>query len=73
MQAKAQHQAMRVAKIQYKMAEKTLISADVFDEQAFVSLHASFQESFAQAALAKAKTKHSVLQVLTVEQREKWR
>lgn len=71
-QAKTQHEPLRVEIKQFKEAEKLLLQADEFDEQAYITLHASFQEAFAQASLAKAKTKHALFNVLTAEQQTKW-
>ena len=55
----------------YKEQVKTLMDAAIFDDAAFLSLHAQYQEDFANRALKRAKTRHAMLQVLTPEQREK--
>lgn len=51
---------------------KQLKDNKMFDEGAFTSLYAQYQDTFAQLALQKAKTKHAIYQVLTEEQQEKW-
>ena len=51
---------------------KVLMQAEYFDEQAFTVLQSRYQPAFAQLALMKAKTKHAIAKVLTVEQRVKW-
>ncbi len=52
---------------------KTLMSAESFDEQAFIELQASNQDTFAQIALIKAKSKFAMKDILTPEQREEFR
>lgn len=71
-QAKEQHQTLRESMKQFKTAERALLQAEIFDEQAYSALHETFQTVFAQIALVKAKTKHAFFNVLTAEQQEKW-
>ena len=52
--------------------EKLLIQAESFDEQAYIALHEANQQNFTALALARAKKKHAVFNVLTTEQQEKW-
>ena len=72
MQAKEQSETQRDSMKQFKGAEKLLLQAEVFDEHAFIALHAAYQQTFAQMALTRAKTKHAIFNVLTTEQQEKW-
>ena len=57
---------------QFKEAQKILMQAEEFDEQAYLALHASYQPTFTQLALTKAKTKHALFNVLTTAQQQKW-
>ena len=69
---KTENEALKGSMKAFKMAEKSLIQAKVFDEQAYLALRNHYQQTFAQIALSKAKTKHAVFNVLTPEQQEKW-
>jgi protein CpxP len=73
-QGREQQELLRVELKQFKEAEKALINIDIetLDEEAYIALYASYQETFAQVALAKAKTKNALFNVLTTEQQEKW-
>lgn len=71
-QAKEQNGPLRVSIKQFKEAEKLLLQAEIFDEQAYLALYASNQQNFTQMALAKAKAKHAFFNVLTAEQQEKF-
>lgn len=51
---------------------KVLKENPIFDEVLFNATYAQYQETFAQLALQKAKTKHAIYHVLTSEQQEKW-
>ena len=57
---------------QYRESIKLLNNNPIFDEQAFGDLHSQYQTTFAQLALQKAKTKHAIFHILTLEQQEKW-
>lgn len=70
--AKEQHEVLRASLKKFKEAEKPLLQAETFDEQAYIALHTSYQEAFAQMALTRAKTKHAIFNVLTTKQQEKW-
>ncbi|TPH17751.1 Spy/CpxP family protein refolding chaperone [Litorilituus lipolyticus] len=70
--AKEQNQTLKESLKQMKVEQKALIHADVFDEHAFTALFNAYQPTIAQAALAKAKTKHAIYNVLTAEQKAKW-
>ena len=70
---KSQMQALKPAMKAFKEQVKTLMSADSFDEQAFIELQANNQDVFAQMALIKAKSKFAMKSVLTAEQLEKFR
>jgi len=50
-----------------------LMQEDTFDEQAFVVLHAANQETFTRVAVIKANTKFSMNNILSEEQREKYK
>lgn len=71
-QAKEQSETLRDSMKQFKGAEKLLLQAESFDEQAFTALHAAYQQTFAQMALTRARTRHAIFNVLTTEQQEKW-
>ena len=70
-QAKTERSAMKEKVKGYKDQVKILMEAAVFDEQAFLQLHSSYQNTFAEAALLRAKHKHEMMQILTPEQQEK--
>ncbi|PKI16803.1 Spy/CpxP family protein refolding chaperone [Colwellia sp. 12G3] len=69
---KIQLQALKPAMKAFHAQVKTLMSADSFDEQAFVQLQASNQDVFSAAALIKAKNKFAMKSILTEEQLEKF-
>jgi Spy/CpxP family protein refolding chaperone len=78
MQAKEIHQQAKESRValtpdleSFHQQSKTLVMADQFDEQAFINLQSQFQDSFAQMALIKVKSKHSFMQILTQEQKDK--
>ncbi len=54
----------------FRQQVKTLMSAENFDEQAFIALQAGNQDIFNQVALIKAKNKFAMKDVLTPEQFE---
>jgi len=70
---KAQMLALKPAMNAFREQVKTLISADSFDEQAFIELQANNQDVFSSMALIKAKSKFAMKSVLTEEQLEKFR
>lgn len=77
-QAKAIHQQARDSRLALKPSlqsfhqqSQTLVLAEQFDELAFTNLQSEYQDSFAQMALIKVKTKHSFMQILTQEQKDK--
>jgi len=72
MHTKEQSGTLRDSMKQFKGAEKQLLQAEKFDEQAYIALHSEYQQTFAEMALTRAKSKHAVFNVLTVEQQEKW-
>lgn len=69
--AKADTEALRLSAKEFKQQAKELQDKQTFDDGAFSSLYAQYQDTFAQLALSKAKTKHAIFQVLTTEQRKK--
>ena len=52
-QAKEQQDVFRESMTKFKKAEKALVQAESFDEQAYAALHASYQETFSQIALTR--------------------
>lgn len=72
MKTKEQHKALRASMKEYKIAEKKLLQTKVFDEKAFNTLHNSYQSTFTQLALTRAKSKHAIFNILTTEQQDKW-
>ena len=71
MQDKTERASMKEKMKSYKKEVKTLMQAEYFDEQAFLTLHNSNQETFAQAAMLRAKHKHQMMKILTPEQQKK--
>lgn len=69
--AKENRSVMKEKMQGYKEQMKALMSATEFDEQAFLQLHSSYQNTFAEMALIKAKHKHQMMRILTPEQQEK--
>ncbi|NQZ22393.1 MAG: Spy/CpxP family protein refolding chaperone [Colwellia sp.] len=70
-QAKESRGALKPSLESFHQQSRTLVMAEQFDEQAFINLQRQFQDSFAQMALIKVKTKHSFMQILTEEQKDK--
>lgn len=77
-QAKVIHQEAKVNSVELKESlksfreqSKILTMEDSFNEQAFIDLQNEYQETFAQMALIKAKSKNSFIKILTQEQLEK--
>lgn len=64
----AQMQALKPAMKAFRGQVKTLMSADSFDEEAFIQLQVSNQDVFSAMALIKAKSKFAMKSVLTEEQ-----
>lgn len=71
-QARQQHEMLRDSMKKFKAEEKALLQAQVFDKQAYSVLHAAYQPIFMELALIRAKTKHTVFNVLTTAQQGKW-
>lgn len=71
-QAKDNAKEHRTSMKDFKEQVKSLMAAPVFDEKAFTDIHSQYQTNFAEMALLKAKHKHAIFQILTLEQREKF-
>lgn len=71
LQAKEDRAQLKETMQSFHQQSKSLITSESFDEQAFVDLQNQHQDTFAQMALIKAKTKHNFLKLLTAEQKEK--
>ena len=78
LQVKAIHQKAKESRLTLKpnlesfhQQSQTLVMAEQFDEEAFINLQSQFQDSFAQMALIKVKSKHGFMQILTQEQKDK--
>ena len=69
--AQIERQTFKSELAQFKTQVEQLSQAQEFDEQAFNNLYVSYQDTFAKMALARAKHKHQMAQILTDEQREK--
>ncbi len=69
---KAKMLAIKPAMKAFRQQVKTLMSADNFDEQAFIQLEASNQDVFSAMALIKAKSKFAMKSVLTEDQLDKF-
>jgi protein CpxP len=70
-EAKESRLALKESLKSFHQQSKTLTMEDSFNEQAFIDLQSEYQDTFAQIALIKAKTKHHFIKMLTEEQREK--
>ena len=71
-QAKEQHQILRVSMKKFKIAEKKLLQAEEFDEQGFNALYEAYQPVFKELALIRVESKQAVFNVLTAEQQLTW-
>lgn len=69
---KVKMQELKPAMKAFREQVKTLMSAESFDEQAFIQLQANNQDVFAAMALIKVKSKFAMKSVLTEEQLEKF-
>ncbi len=69
--AKESRLALKDSMKDFHQQSKSLMMADNLDEQAFLDLHRQYQDSFGQMALIKIKTKHSFVQILNDEQKQK--
>lgn len=67
-ETKAEVIALKSVMKAYREQLKTLMDAEVFDEQAFTQLHSDNQDIFAAKALIQAKSKFKMKQVLTTKQ-----
>lgn len=65
---KAQQEALKPAMKAFREQVKALESAETFDEQAFIALHASNQDMFSAKALLRVKHMFAMKSVLTEEQ-----
>ena len=70
-ESKTQMMALKPALKAFKEQVNVLMSAESFDEQAFIKLQASNQDVFAAKALILAQTKFKMKKMLTQEQQEK--
>lgn len=70
-QARQDKSVLKQSRVAYQTQLQQLLSAKDFDEQAFETLRQTYASTFNDAALARAKTKHAVFQVLNEEQRKK--
>jgi len=70
-QAKEDRLALKPSLQSFHQQSRALSMAEQFDEQAFINLRSEFQDSFDQMALIKVKSKHSFMQLLTQEQKDK--
>ncbi|MFD2165543.1 Spy/CpxP family protein refolding chaperone [Thalassotalea euphylliae] len=70
--SKAEGEAVREQVKNFREQVQALKDSPVFDEAAFTALYSQYQDTFAQAALIKAKTRHAMYYVLTEEQQQKW-
>lgn len=61
-------EALKPAMQSFKTQVKTLLSVEVFDEQAFIALRESNQDVFNAMALIKIKQKFAMKSILTEEQ-----
>jgi Spy/CpxP family protein refolding chaperone len=70
--AKQQGKMLKASMKEFKITERKLLQTKVFDEKSFNKLYNSYQTTFTQLALTRAKSKHAVFNVLTTEQQGKW-
>lgn len=71
-QEKEQSSTLKDSIKRFKEAEKLLIQAESFDEQAYVALHLANQQVLADLGLIRAKSKNAIFNVLNPEQQAKW-
>ncbi len=64
----AEMEAVKPAMQSFRTQVKTLLSAETFDEQAFIALRESNQDVFNAMALIKIKRKFAMKKILTEEQ-----
>lgn len=72
-QQKANGEANRETMRAFRDQMESLLSAAIFNDDAFTSLHNQYQPQLAEAALQRAKTHHAILQVLDASQQEKFK
>ena len=72
-QAKVDGAELKLVMKEFKEKNKVLMQEESFNETAFLLLHQEYQNTLSNIALIKAKTKHAIFQVLTDEQKTKWR
>ena len=71
-QSKSDNETLRTQLKAFKEQVKSQQVASEFDEAAFIASYQQYQDTFAQLAMQKAKTRHAIFQVLTSEQQAKW-
>ncbi|NMP30520.1 Spy/CpxP family protein refolding chaperone [Thalassotalea sp. M1531] len=71
-ESKTQGMALKEQLKSFREQVKTEQASETFDEAKFAASYAQHQETFAQLAMLKAKTRHAMAQVLSQEQLEKW-
>lgn len=70
-QAKAQTEQNKEQQKAYRQAERVLIASTTFNESAYQTLQAQYQDEHLQHALLMAKTRHEIWSVLSAEQQAK--
>ena len=70
-EAKNNRLALKESLKSFHQQSKVLTMEDSFNEQAFIDLQREYQDTFAELALIKAKTKNSFIKILTEEQLDK--
>lgn len=71
-QSRAENDELRISMKAFREQVKALKDNVDFDEQAFSAIYLQYQDTFAQIAMQKAKSRHAMYQVLNEEQRAKW-
>lgn len=69
--AKSQREAKTSEFENYQSQMQAIVQADEFDEAAFEALNTTYQPLMKEKALAKAKMRHAMYQILTEEQKAK--
>jgi len=71
-QSKEQAESLKLSLKAFREQVKSEQTGVTFNEALFNATYIQYQETFAQLALLKAKSKHAMAQILSPEQLEKW-
>jgi periplasmic protein CpxP/Spy len=66
------HQKWADTLAEFKTQVDSMLQSSEFDESEFDQVYSAYQTNFKQMAMEKAKVRHAIFQVLTVEQQQKF-